>query len=527
MKNAGERLVELLEAYGVELIFGIPGAHNLEMYRGLAASSIRHVLARHEQGAAFAADGYARVTGKPGVCFLITGPGVANATAAIGQAYSDSVPMLVISSACDRDTLGKGRGFLHECRDQTQLTAGVTAWSVMAQTADDIPRAIAKAFALFAQERPRPVHLSIPMDVLKELVAEPWPPVPPPEKHTAGPQAISAAVHHLAAATKPLIIVGGGAGVAAPEIRALAERTGALVASTVAGKGILPADHPHNAGSILCLKEGWALAEAADLVIAIGTELAETDFWRAKLPISAPIIRMDIDPTKIADSYPAAVGLIGDAAPDLRALLAEIEAQKLPHRAAWKPPFTQADIRSALAPLQQTHELVWQTVTAAITADTIITADMTQLGYSGNYLMPRSRPSQWLHPTGFGTLGYALPAAIGAALGSGQPALCVIGDAGLLFTVAELATAVEEIRSPLVILLWNNSALGEIRDNMVDAGINPVGVIARNPDYIALARAFGCVGIAPTSLAGLHAALAQAITHPGVTLIEMTPEAVN
>ena len=179
MKNAGERLVELLEAYGVELIFGIPGAHNLEMYRGLAASSIRHVLARHEQGAAFAADGYARVTGKPGVCFLITGPGVANATAAIGQAYSDSVPMLVISSACDRDTLGKGRGFLHECRDQTQLTAGVTAWSVMAQTADDIPRAIAKAFALFAQERPRPVHLSIPMDVLKELVAEPWPPVPP------------------------------------------------------------------------------------------------------------------------------------------------------------------------------------------------------------------------------------------------------------------------------------------------------------------------------------------------------------
>ena len=152
---------------------------------------------------------------------------------------------------------------------------------------------------------------------------------------------------------------------------------------------------------------------------------------------------------------------------------------------------------------------------------------MTQLGYSGNYLMPRSRPRQWLHPTGFGTLGYALPAAIGASLGSGQPVLCVIGDAGLLFTLSELASAVEELRSPLIVLLWNNSALGEIRDNMLEAEISPVGVIARNPDFIALARAFGCVGVAPTSCAGLQEALAQAIIHPGVTLIEMTPEAVN
>ena len=527
MKNAGERLVELLEAYGVELIFGIPGAHNLEMYRGLAASPIRHVLARHEQGAAFAADGYARVTGRPGVCFLITGPGVANAAAAIGQAYSDSVPMLVISSACDRDTLGKGRGFLHECRDQTLLTAGVTAWSVMAQTADDIPRAIAKAFAGFAHERPRPVHLSIPMDVLKELVPEPWAAASPPAKHTAGPQAITAAVHLLAGATRPLIIVGGGASGAAPEVRALAERTGALVASSVAGKGILPGDHPQYVGSFLCLPQGWALAEAADLVIAVGTELAETDFWRARLPIHAPIIRLDIDPAKISDSYPAAAGLIGDAAPDLRALLAEIDAQSLPPRAPWTPPFTQSDVRRALAPLQQAHEAVWQVVTAALPADTIITADMTQIAYSGNYLMPRGRPNSWLHPTGFGTLGYALPAAIGAGLGTGRPVLCVIGDAGLLFTLAELATAAEELRSPMVVLLWNNSALGEIRDNMVEADIRPVGVIARNPDYIALARAFGCAALRADSLAGLQDALAQAIQQPGVTLIEMTPEDVH
>ena len=532
MKNAGERLVELLETYGVELIFGIPGAHNLELYRGLAASPIRHVLARHEQGAAFAADGYARVTGKPGVCFLITGPGVANASAAIGQAYSDSVPLLVISSACDRGTLGKGRGFLHECRDQTLLTAGVTAWSVMAQTAADIPLAIAKAFAGFAQERPRPVHLSIPMDVLKECVPEPWVAAPTPEKHTAGPQAIAAAAHLMMASIRPLIIIGGGAVGAASEVRELAERSGALVASTVAGKGILPADHPHFSGSFLCLPQGWALAEAADLVIAVGTELAETDFWRTRLPIGAPIIRIDIDPAKIADSYPAAVGLIGDAAPTLRVLLAEIETQKLPapasqSRAAWSPPFTEAQLRAHLAPLQQAHQRVWQAVAAAVSAETVITADMTQLGYSGNYLMPRSRPWQWLHPTGFGTLGYALPAAIGASLGSGQPVLCVIGDAGLLFTLSELASAVEELRSPLIVLLWNNSALGEIRDNMLEAEISPVGVIARNPDFIALARAFGCVGVAPTSCAGLQEALAQAIIHPGVTLIEMTPEAVN
>ena len=543
-KRAGSRLVDLLCGYGVEHVFGIPGTHNIELYRGLATSPIRHILTRHEQGAAMAADGYARVTGKPGVCFLITGPGVGNAVSAIGQAYSDSVPMLVISSACARPTLGKGLGFLHECRDQTQLTAAVTAWSVMAQTADDIAFYIHKAFADFAQSRPRPVHISIPFDLLAEEVGpevgQAWAPRMPAHLPAPAPALIAQAAQLLGQAAKPLILIGGGAVGAASQIRALAEHTGALVASSVAGKGIVPDDHPQYVGSFLCLQQGWALARAADLVLAIGTELAETDHWRAALPLGAPVIRIDIDPAKMGDAYPAAVALLGDAAPATAALLAALPAtMDGPPRAPWPPPFTQADMRAALAPLQQTHAAIWDTIEAACPAETTITCDMTQLGYSGNYLMPRHTARRYLHPIGFGTLGYALPAGIGAALGGaalaggglgggglgGAPVLAVIGDAGLLFTLPELATAVEEVHTSLVVLVWNNAALGEIRQNLLDADIAPIAVTPRNPDFIALAKAFGCMTARPASLAELHTALAQGFAQSGVTLIELTPEA--
>jgi len=525
-KRVGERLVDLLAAYGVKLVFGIPGTHNIELYRGLAASPIAHVLTRHEQGAGMAADGYARATGKPGVCFLITGPGVGNAVSAIGQAYADSVPLLIISSACARDTLGKDLGFLHECRDQTMLTAAVTSWSVMAQTADEVAFYIDKAFADFASARPRPVHISIPFDLLAEMVPAPWRPRHRPPHPAPAPTCtnITQAARLLTQATKPLIIVGGGAVAAGPQILKLAEQSGALVAASIAGKGIVPASHPQYAGSFLCLPQGWALAEAADLVLAIGTELAETDFWRAKLPIAAPLIRIDIDPAKMDDGYPATVALVGDAAPVCTALLAEIAPGR---RAPWQAPFTLADVRAALAPPQTAHALVWDTIAAAIPPASVITTDMTQLGYSGNYLMGRDAPRRYLHPTGFGTLGYALPAGIGAALGTGAPVLAVIGDAGLLFTVAELATAHEELTTSLVVLVWNNAALGEIRQNLQDADIPLIAVTPRNPDFIALAKAFGCATAAPQTLAELHSALAQGFARPGLTLIDMTPRAVS
>jgi 5-guanidino-2-oxopentanoate decarboxylase len=172
--TGGQALVRLLANYGVDTVFGIPGVHTLELYRGLPGSGIRHVLTRHEQGAGFMADGYARVSGKPGVCFVITGPGVTNAATGIGQAYADSIPMLVISSVNHTASLGKGWGCLHETQDQRAMTAPITAFSAVALTAEDLPELIARAYAVFDSERPRPVHISVPLDVLAAPVARDW-----------------------------------------------------------------------------------------------------------------------------------------------------------------------------------------------------------------------------------------------------------------------------------------------------------------------------------------------------------------
>ncbi|NWE72956.1 hypothetical protein HX857_30035, partial [Pseudomonas gingeri] len=168
MATCGEVLVKLLEGYGVEQVFGIPGVHTVELYRGLASSSIEHVTPRHEQGAGFMADGYARTSGKPGVCFIITGPGMTNITTAMGQAYADSIPMLVISSVQSRNQLGGGRGKLHELPNQGTLVAGVAAFSHTLMSAAELPAVLARAFALFQAGRPRPVHIEIPLDVLVE-----------------------------------------------------------------------------------------------------------------------------------------------------------------------------------------------------------------------------------------------------------------------------------------------------------------------------------------------------------------------
>ncbi|NER61832.1 hypothetical protein G3435_21440, partial [Pseudomonas sp. MAFF212428] len=168
MATCGEVLVKLLEKYGVDHVFGIPGVHTVELYRGLAGSTIRHITPRHEQGAGFMADGFARTRGKPGVCFIITGPGMTNITTAMGQAYADSIPMLVISSVQSRNALGGGRGKLHELPNQSALVGGVAAFSHTLMTADDLPAVLARAFAVFDGARPRPVHIEIPLDVLVE-----------------------------------------------------------------------------------------------------------------------------------------------------------------------------------------------------------------------------------------------------------------------------------------------------------------------------------------------------------------------
>lgn len=531
--TVGQSLVQLLANYGVDTVFGIPGVHTLELYRGLHGSGIRHVLTRHEQGAGFMADGYARATGKPGVCFVISGPGVTNIATAVGQAHGDSIPMLVVSSVNNRETLGQGWGYLHECKDQSRLTDAITAFSAIALTQQDIPDLVARAFAVFASQRPRPVHLSIPMDLLAEPAQHDWTHdvrrnvAAPPPPH---PTQLQAAIALLQQSRKPVLIAGGGAVDAAMAVQQLAEHLQARVFTTVAGKGIVPSTHALSAGSTLCLPQGWQAVQEADLVIAIGTEMAETDFWRDRLPITSPLLRVDIDPAKCNDRYPSAVALCGDAKTIVPLLLAGIHPASAPKTAGPQVGMDgwMAAIENSLAPLQKTHLRAIRAIEAALPSNAIVCSDMTQIAYSANYLMHSHAPRRWLHPTGFGTLGYGLPAGIGAKIACPDaPVLVLVGDGGLLYTLSELATAQEEIQGSLVVLLWNNHALGQIRDDMLERHIAPIGVLPRSPDFAGLARAFGCHAERPANVLALQTALRAGFVRSGITVIELLPEAID
>ena len=530
MATCGEVLVNLLESYGVDQVFGIPGVHTVELYRGLARSNIRHVTPRHEQGAGFMADGYARTSGKPGVCFIITGPGMTNITTAMGQAYADSIPMLVISSVQSRSQLGGGRGKLHELPNQSALVAGVAAFSHTLMSAAQLPGVLARAFALFQAGRPRPVHIEIPLDVLVEN-ADALLGTSPVSVARAGaaPSAVKQMSQRLAAAKRPLILAGGGAIAAAAALTRLAETLGAPVALTINAKGLLPAAHPLLIGSTQTLAATRALVAEADVVLAIGTELAETDYdvtFAGGFEIPGALLRIDIDPDQTVRNYPPELALVADAQIAAEALLAELQRLPLaPRHSAWgaqRVARLWADLTPAWDAATRAQTRFLHTVLEEL-PNAVLVGDSTQPVYSGNLTLNLDHPRRWFNAsTGYGTLGYALPAAIGAWLGrgDGQPVVCLIGDGGLQFTLPELASAVEA-RTPIIVLLWNNQGYEEIKKYMLNRAIEPVGVDIYTPDFIGVATALGCAAERIQGVDSLRVALRAAADRQGPTLIEI------
>jgi 5-guanidino-2-oxopentanoate decarboxylase len=521
--SIGEALVGLLEAYGVDTVFGIPGVHNVEMYRALPRSGITHILPRHEQGAGFMADGYARTTGKPGVCFTITGPGLTNILTPMGQAYSDSVPMLVISSSLDVKDAGQGRGRLHEMRSQVNAAATVSQLASVCYTARDVQDRIAEAFTLFHADRPRPVYIEIPLDVLKYPAGDGWQARPMPSRKQPCEAAIGEAVARLARAQRPVIILGGGARHAGKEAIEVAGKTGAVVFTTIAAKGAVPDSHPLLAGSLLPDTEATKLIMSADAVVAAGTELSETDLWYQTFDISEGLIRIDIDPASLARPYRADIAILGDARQALMRVAESLpEADKTALRAG-EVQALRDSCRQSSGDMRKEITKVLAAIRASLPADTIFASDMTQIAYAANEVMPFEQPDCYFHPVGFGTLGYALPAAIGARAGApGRPVVALAGDYGFQYTCNELGTAAE-LGQPLLILLWNNDALGQIRDDMVSKGIQPNAVTLKNPDFAALARSYGCEAFQPQSLDQLAGDIARALKADGPVLIEVRP----
>ena len=528
MATCGEWLVKLLEAYGVELVFGIPGVHTVELYRGLPATRIRHVTPRHEQGAGFMADGYARVSGKPGVCFIVTGPGMTNILTAMGQAYGDSVPMLVISAVNLTAHLGMGDGRLHELPSQRGLVAGVAAFSHTLLKPEQLPEVLARAFALFAAARPRPVHIEIPIDVIAQEVdsrvmirARPHRPAPTPGD-------ISATAALLKAAKNPLLVLGGGAADAAAAARILAEGLDAPVINTVNAKGILPPGHPLHAGENIAFPPVHRAISEADVVLAVGTEFGETEMYPEPRAVSigGKLIRIDIDPEQVARGPIAELPIVADAGAALAAINA---ALGLASRSA--PPadtpgtHRAAAIRCATAkcwwPAVARHDRIARRVLEALPG-AILVGDSTEPVYALNQCFQAPLPRSYFNSsTGYGTLGYGLPAGIGAKLAApDRPVVVLIGDGGLQFTIAELASAVEA-DVPLIVLLWNNDGYGEIKNYMLERRIAPIGVDIFTPDFLTIARGFGCASMRPEGDADLSEALRSAKNRRIPTVIEL------
>lgn len=525
--------MHLLRQYEVDTVFGIPGVHTIELYRGLPGSGLTHITPRHEQGAAFMADGYARASGKPGVCFLITGPGVTNAATAMAQAYSDSIPMLVISAVNRREDLGMGAGRLHELPRQQDVSRGFCIWQHSVTNPQQLPDVLARAFQRMRAGRPGPVHIEIPIDLF---------PAPMPGKLTnyraapaaklpgASEEGIATAVQWLSSAKNPVILLGGGAQQCDKSATAVAELLAAPVFLSLAAKGIVDERHPLCGGANLSFSGVRERVESADVVLALATELAETDrnLDRANFRFKGKLIRVDIDPAQ----------LVCNATPDL-AICADADATLNALQQALAPRLSAANEKRQRTVAAEVEELVqgcrnewwpgsearyrWvQALRDALPDNGILVTDSTQLAYNTNHALALFQPRSHLTcTTGYGTLGFALPAAIGAALASPRPVIGLIGDGGLMFTLGELAAAVEQ-RLALPILVWNNNGYGEIRDFMQQAEVQEEGVNLRAPDFVALAQAFGAEGCRIDKAEQLSEAVANAFSRKGPTLIEIT-----
>ncbi len=507
--HTGGRLVaESLEALGAEVAFGVPGIHALAIWDGLRTSSIAAIGLRTELSAGFAADGYARTSGRPAPLLLSTGPGALISLAALMEAASAHVPVVAIASQIPRDLIGAGRGFLHELSDQKASFEPVVKWTARAEAAEEIPELLAEAWRRARTPPSGPVFLEIPVDLLAEETAAPvgeldtTPPAPP----LADAAALDEAAAVLAGAGAPVVWAGGGvlrAG-AWDELRLVAERLGTPVATTYMGKGAFPEDDPLALGTAMDEPAFKELLGGADVLLAVGTELGAETTGQYGLRLSGRLVHVDADPRRIGATYEA-LGLVGDA----RAVLAAL-AERLPGPPREDGPARVAALRQQVAQRRQEPELgLLQTVREALPRDAVTAWDMTILAYWAGAHFPVYEPRTFLYPLGSGTLGYAWPAALGASLATpGRRVLAVAGDGGFNYGIAELAAA-RQYGLDAKLLLVDDGGYGILREYQRDQFGETTSVDLVQPDFRALAEAFGLpvVSVPPEELAEALAAV--------------------
>ncbi|WP_431826336.1 thiamine pyrophosphate-binding protein [Microbacterium algeriense] len=525
--TAGRAVLETIRGYGVTAIFGIPGTHNLEFYRPLADLGIRAVTNRHEQGSGYGADGWSQQTGLPGVVITTSGPGLQNAMSAIGTAFCESRPLIVLSPGVPLGAEFADVGTLHETKDATAMVGAIAEWSRRVSTAAEAVQAVHDAFHLFRTGRPRPVHIEIPLDVLEApaaVPAEDRKPRPMPDRVSGDPIALAEAARLLSAARTPVIVAGGGAVDAAHQIAAVAERLGAPVLTTLNGKAVLDERHPLSLGSNLRLAAARAVAEDADVLLVIGSKLGEAELWAPRLEARGAVIRIDISPEQRDKNLPATVGLTGDAAAVTDALLPLLPD---PARPARDLTAERAAIEAESRETAPDTVALAEVIADALPAGAIVAGDSSQIVYLAlGSVLRQEHPHSLLYTPTYATLGYGLPAAIGAAVAQTErPVVTVIGDGALMFCVNELVTAVEQ-RLDVTVVCVDNGGYAEIRQNELDRGMAPVGVDLVQPDWAALATAFGATGRRAASRADIAPSIRAAIADGGVQLVHIPQHAL-
>lgn len=521
--TGGEVVVAALALHDVVVVFGIPGTHNLAVFDALTRYGIRTVATTHEQGAGYAADGYARTSGRPGVAVVTSGPAVYNAATAVAQAYSDSIPMLLVSPGMPRDLPvgGSGTGYLHEAKDQTGAMDRIAARCIRVMNHQQIADAVADAFTAFGTGRPRPIHLEVPLDLLDAVGDATLMKAEPVVPAAASPDVVADAAARLARAERPMIVAGGGARRAGVELRALAERLPAPVATTINGKGSIDESHQLALGARLGTKSVVAAADAADVLVVVGAELGNSDMWQGMLAPRGHVIRIDIDAGMSDVNINASSMLVGDASAVLTQIIESLPADRPTARDVQR---WVVDLQRAACEESALAGARWQPWIDAIDAgrlpDAVLATDNAMCVYFGTISeLPMHSASSFHFPTGFGTLGFTVPVAIGAALAApDRQIIGITGDGGLLFTATELAVAAAE-HLPMAIIVFDNSGYGEIRAEMLERDEKPLAVDAPPRDLVLLAQALGARGVHVDTPDALIAELRRALTHQGPTVL--------
>jgi acetolactate synthase I/II/III large subunit len=491
----GDLVVESLRALGADTCFGIPGQHALGLFEALRRSGMRYVGLRNELTAGFAADGYARVSGRPAPLLLSTGPGALISLAALMEADGASVPVVAISSQIPSEGLGRRRGHLHELRDQIGSFRRVVKHAVTVPSAAAIPSLLEEAWSVASAPPTGPVFLEIPQDVLLGATDVPAVEALDARRDAPAPRAevLDAAAELLEGAQRPAILAGGGVvrGGAWQELLSLAERLRAPVAETFGGRGAFPDDHPLACGSFLEDAHLMELLADADVLLCAGTGLGELSSNYFTFRPRGRLVHVDADPEKVGVNH-AALCVVGDARTVLAELGARVPARRADGAAEGRVVAVREAVEARLASQGRDRERgLLRTIRAALPADAACAWDMTILGYWAWNAFPAGAPRRFLSAQASGTLGYAWPAAIGAkAALPDTPVLAVVGDGGSLYGLQELASA-RQAGLAAKLLIVDDGGYGILREYQRDAFGATFGVDLTQPDFPAVCRGFG------------------------------------